>query len=341
MSEALVVTVTRQPDGILVGLAGELDCRGQADLFSAWSRPSGTPARSPHLDLSGLTRMDTSGLSALVKMAVEARAAGATVSTGGAGAALRGIFETSGLMAGLGVEVAAPPDGGHWEPATEWCQPTLSMRVDAVPPGAVSLNVAGRRPVGPLLGFGRLWQKVYRVCLPAAAASPEQAMAALKTSLPAFQPPSSHFYPSPAGIRPGEVVLINASVLGLPVFTGVMVLYADALSFTLITPQGHPESGWVTFRAYEEERGTVVEVESLARANDPIYEFGLRVLGAARVQEGIWRHVLTSLAESFGARAEVAITRTLLDGRMQWGQAGNIRYNAELWSLLANISGRA
>jgi anti-anti-sigma factor len=340
MSARLDISVAGQASGILISLAGDLDRGSEGPLFAAWSEAGGLSARSVCLDVSGLARMDTDGVSALVGLGVRVRAAGASISLIGAGKALRGILDTCGLLAGLGVDAAATAEDGHWASATAWCQPTLAMRVNAVPPGAVNLNVAGRRPVGPLLGFGRLWQKVYRVCLPAAAATPERAVAALKAGLPTFQPPTSRFYPSPAGIQPGEVVLINASVLGLPVFTGVMVLYADDRAFTLITPQGHPESGWVTFRAREEHCGTVVEVVSLARANDPIYEFGLRVLGAAGVQEGIWRHVLTSLGSSFGMQPQVELAKTLLDGSVQWGQAGNIRYNAQLWSLLAKATRR-
>ena len=33
--------------------------------------------------------------------------------------------------------------------------------------------------------------------------------------------------------------------------TGVMVLYADDESFTLMTPQGHMFAGWITFSRHE------------------------------------------------------------------------------------------
>ena len=35
--------------------------------------------------------------------------------------------------------------------------------------------------------------------------------------------------------------------------TGVMVLYADDESFTLMTPQGHMFAGWITFSATERD----------------------------------------------------------------------------------------
>ena len=36
---------------------------------------------------------------------------------------------------------------------------------------------------------------------------------------------------------------------GMKLSTGVMVLYADDESFTLMTPQGHMFAGWITFSA--------------------------------------------------------------------------------------------
>ncbi len=59
-----------------------------------------------------------------------------------------------------------------------------------------------------------------------------------------------------------------------------MVLYADEESFTFMTPQGHTFSGWITFSAYEEESCTVVQAQVLMRPNDPVYEFGYRLLKA-------------------------------------------------------------
>ena len=86
-------------------------------------------------------------------------------------------------------------------------------------------------------------------------------------------------------VAPGEVVLINATLPGLPggvpVSTGVRIIYADDVSFTVMTPAGHPEAGFNTFSAFEEEGETVAQVQSLGRANDPIYEMGYRLMGGA------------------------------------------------------------
>ena len=56
--------------------------------------------------------------------------------------------------------------------------------------------------------------------------------------------------------------------------TGVMVLYADDESFTLMTPEGHMFAGWITFSAAGDGEATVAQAQLLIRANDPLYEVG-------------------------------------------------------------------
>ena len=60
--------------------------------------------------------------------------------------------------------------------------------------------------------------------------------------------------------------------------TGVLVLYADDESFTLMTPEGHMLAGWITFSAEARDGVTVVQIQALERTNDPLYELGY-VLG--------------------------------------------------------------
>src|SRR4028119_1610549 len=165
--------------------------------------------------------------------------------------------------------------------AAFWAQRVERLEVSDVPDGASNVNVHGRREVGALQGFGQLWQKTYRVRLTGVQTTPQETVKIWKERFPEFQPPNSRFYPSMAGVAPGEVLFISATVGGMPVHTGVRVIYADEESFTVMTPEGHPESGWNTFSAYADEDGTTVaQIQSLARANDPIYEIGFRVVGA-------------------------------------------------------------
>src|SRR5215203_4978192 len=223
--------------------------------------------------------------------------------------------------------------------AAFWAQRVERLEVSDVPEGAANVNVQGRREVGALQGFGQLWQKTYRVRLAGIETKPEEVVQVWKERFPEFQPPNSRFYPSMAGVVPGEVLFISASVGGMPVYTGVRVIYADEESFTVMTPEGHPESGWNTFSAYQDEDGTTVaQIQSLARANDPIYEMAFRIVGAT-TQEWIWTHVLKSLAAHFGVNEPVSLEKACVDPKLQWSQAKNVWQNAGARSMLYRMVG--
>ncbi len=214
-----------------------------------------------------------------------------------------------------------------------WAKPVTRLKTPQFPPDAWNRNVNGRLAVGPVNGFGKLWQKVYRLQISDISITPEHAILAMKENFPSFQPGNNRFYPSPDGIRPGEIVAIDSSTPGGPVSTGVMVLYADDLSFTFITPQGHPESGWVTFSASRSGDHTIVQILGLARANDPVYEAAFRAIGS-KIQIQIWTHVLTSLAAHLGVPAEITVEPNLIDRHLQWSEMSNLWYNAQIRTLL-------
>jgi len=188
-----------------------------------------------------------------------------------------------------------------------------------------------------LQGFGQLWQKTFKVRLSGVGMTPDQVMEVWKANFPKFQPPENRFYPSMSGIQPGSVLLIQAKVPPfpgmpsmLPVATGVMVLYADEESFTVMCPEGHPLAGWNTFSAYEEDGTVVAQVLEQSRASDPLYELFNRYLGSSAQQDKIWIHVLTSLAEHLGVKGQVVMNRTLIDPSVQWSEAKNIWKNAAI-----------
>jgi hypothetical protein len=219
-----------------------------------------------------------------------------------------------------------------------WAPPVSHLSVGYTPEGAINLNVDGRRIVSPLQGFGQLWRKTYRVRLSGVNATPQEVIRYWKEHLPDLMPADSRFYPSLTGVKPGEVVLINATLpgflVGIPVSTGILILYSDDESFTVMTPEGHPESGFNTFSAFEEEGATVAQIQSLGRANDPVFEFGYRFMGGAAQQEKIWNHVLTALAAHFGINGQVVMQKSCLDARVQWSQAGNVWHNSALRTMI-------
>ena len=213
--------------------------------------------------------------------------------------------------------------------AGTWASPVDRLKVANVP-GAINLNVAGRELVGPLQGFGQLWQKTYWVRLAGAGVTPQQLIETWKQNFPKFWPAGNRFYGSLVGIKPGEVAVLNLAMPGgMPLSTGVMVLYSDDISFTLMTPQGHMESGWITFSAYEENGVTVAQVESMARANDPMYEMGF-MLFAHGTQEKFWQDTLAALARHVGVNGQVQMRKACVDSRWQWSHARNIWHNAAM-----------
>lgn len=218
-----------------------------------------------------------------------------------------------------------------------WAKSPGTMQVRETPEGATNLNVDGQKITGPLQGFGQMWQNTFQIRLTGCPLSPEEVMKRWKENFVALQPEFNRFYPSRQGVEPGEVMLIDSTVPVmpgtpgvLPVTTGVMVLYADEQMFTVITPEGHPESGWNSFSTFEEDGVTVAQIQSMTRATDPIYEFGLRFMGGSRMQEKTWTHVLQALAELVGVKAQVVMTKKILDPSLQWSQAKNVWKNAVL-----------
>ncbi len=219
-----------------------------------------------------------------------------------------------------------PRDAANWAPHGD------HLKVSEVPAGAINLNVDGRAVVGPLQGFGPLWQKTYRARLTGAQVSPPEVVRYWKDHFGELQPRENHLYAPRVGVEPGEIVLLNASAQGLPVNSGLLILYSDEESFTLMTPEGCPEAGWITCSAFEEGGVTVAQVRTQGRANDPIFEFGFRLFGAKQ-QERIWTHVLTQLGARYGVSAVATVERLCLDPRFQWGRAGNVWHNATIRSF--------
>ena len=80
----------------------------------------------------------------------------------------------------------------------------------------------------------------------------------------------------------------------------------------------------------------MAQIQSLARANDPIYEIGFRIVGST-TQERIWTHVLKSLAAHFGLNEPVTLEKVCIDPKLQWSEAKNIWRNAGARSMLYTV----
>jgi hypothetical protein len=222
--------------------------------------------------------------------------------------------------------------------AENWAQPVDAFHVEEVAEGAQKGNVEGRKPTGPLQGFGQLWQKTYEVKIPGP--TPELVISTWKANFGEFWYPTNKFYAPAAGISPGEVALIGGGRGPTKVTTGVRVIYADDRSWSYMTPEGHPWAAIITFSAHEDEAAeegetpTIARIHLLVRANDPLYEASFK-LYTSRLEDKIWTHTLTQVAGHFGVESpEVVSSVALVDKRRQWGQMSNLWKNSAVRTLL-------
>ena len=226
--------------------------------------------------------------------------------------------------------IASPPDEG-------WAPPTHRLHIDTPPPpGAVNLNVDGRRLVGALQGFGQLWQRTYRLRLARTDLDPRDVIHGWKEHFAEFWPKGNKFYGSMPERAPGEVALLNLAPMPGPIklTTGVMVIYADETSFSFMAPEGHMYAGWITFSAYREDDALYAQVQVLVRTSDPAWELVMRLF-AFKAEDAFWHRTLLNLATFFAASGnQVEQQLLLIDPHVQWKRVLNTWRNAAMWSGL-------
>jgi hypothetical protein len=224
--------------------------------------------------------------------------------------------------------------------AANWAKPVDRLSAAGVT-GASDDAVSGRRLTGPLVGFGQLWQKTFTVRLEGVDMTPEALVAHWKQAFSTFWPKGNRFWAPMSGIAPGEVGLLELSPLpGAPVrlSSGVLVIYADAESFTFMTPEGHTLSAWITFSARREEGVTVAQAQALERPADPFDELAY-LLGGNGQNNRFWEATLRNLAASVGVAAPVVRTQmVLVDGKRQWRYWRNVRTSATLRSARRTVT---
>jgi hypothetical protein len=227
------------------------------------------------------------------------------------------------------IEAPTPRDAEHW------AKMVSQLDVTDAPEGAVNINVTGKRLVSPIQGFGKMWQKTYKVSLAGTSLGPAEVIKEWKANFPKFWPARNYFYGGLTGIAPGDVALLNLTMPGrLKLSTGIYVLFADDESFTFMNPEGHMFAGWITFSAFEKGDATVAQAQVLIRANDPLYEAGLTMGGHSK-ENKFWAHTLTSLAQHLGVEDPVIETDIVcVDKKRQWKNATNVWHNAAIRSSI-------
>ncbi len=342
-------------DAAVINLTGSITSAADKPLNDAWEKSRRAGYRFVILDFARAGIIDGSGVSTLIKLHTRASQTKQELLVASLNAHHKEVFALIGLdrilksyqseadsppIEGIFTHKRSRPDSEDKPPSRQsstsanWARPDMKLVFEDSPPSAINANLAGLRPVGPLDGFGRLWEEVYELRLEGLEIGPRQVMDTFKRTFPKLHPPHTRCYLTPSGVQPGESMLINASNRGLTIATGNLVSYASDDSFALMTTEGHPQAGWVTLSAYRQNGWIVCQVHSLARANDPLYEIFFRFGGAALIQEHIWSHVLTSLASQLGVEGHVQVEKTKLDPSLQWSQAGQIRHNAQIKTLV-------
>lgn len=211
-----------------------------------------------------------------------------------------------------------------------WAVPVDTMDVHDIPNSAINLNVQGKKPMSPLQGFGQLWQKTYRIRLEGITITPQEVIKEWKAHFPDFWPKGNNFYGPLQGVKPGEVAVLNLAMPGgAKLSTGIRVIYADEESFSFMTPQGHMFAGMNTFSAFDDNGVTVIQIQALVRAGDPIFEMSFRLKFGHKAEDAFWHDTLRNMARHFGSdNQEPTQTNICVDKKVQWSEAKNVWHNA-------------
>jgi anti-anti-sigma factor len=292
------------------------------------------------LDFRPVDHMNSAGVSALVKLTAVAKRNGVKLFAYGLNKrygeilALTGLDEGITLLDGVHKEMASLSQGelaglekmdvkAGEQSDTAWAPKMNRLHVTEKPEGALVKNMDGRRVIGQLQSFGQMWEKTYWLNIKKPGIRREDVILAMQEHFVDFQPSANSFYPTSKVLAPGEMIFIASRTPGGIVSTGVMVLYMDDRSSTFITPQGHPEAGWITFSVDEREDSVYVQIQGLVRASDPFFEVAFSIAGS-KFQETIRKHVLSSLAKYLGMEENVQMKKYRPSTDLQWSKAGNI-----------------
>ena len=343
-------------DVAIIDMPGDVTDATESPLLDALRQASKDNARVIILNLSGLQFLNSSGLGILMELTARVNRQRKVLLAFGLSDHYQRVFALTRLSEAIRVYpveddalAAARVVGGTmpapvglattgaetssvtWRDAANWALPVARLTAPSVPRGGVNLNVDGRRLLSPLHGFGRLWRKTYSIRLSGSPVTPAGAAAVWKRDFGTFWPGGNYCFGGPAGIAPGEVQVLNLTLMpGMKLYTGVMVIYADETSFCFLTPEGHMFGGLITFRAIDDGGTTVLQVQPLIRASDPLYELTLRLGVGGTMEDRFWRQTLKTLAATFGVQAEASLEATLIDPGIDWSRAKNIRYNAAI-----------
>jgi len=214
-----------------------------------------------------------------------------------------------------------------------WARSVDRISIREIAADAMNVNVDGRETSSPVTGFGRLWDKRYRLRIHDTKLDPTRIIDLWRSEFPRFWPAGNRFFPSgKAPIAAGTAAVLNLALPGgLILATGLMVIYADERSFSFMTIQGHILAGWITFSSFQHNDDTIIQVNPIFRAGDPLMELVMR-LGGAKQEDRFWHATLENLARRLGVHGELSQRDVLIDPRARWTAFNNLRYSAAIRS---------
>ena len=339
-------------DTAVVDIRGTLSAACEQAFSSVFEKAT-TQAKQILLNFSGLAHMDLEGAGLLLVNASRAARQQIALSACGLSAPLRDVFHLTGLetliaiyddeedalccrrfLEKSGLSAGSLPVD-HLPTQAGWAKSVDRLSLSDIPQGTMNINVEGRRLSAPVNGFGRLWEKRYRLHLAETDLYPRQIIAIWRSEFADFWPKGNHLFTAgKAPVTPGTAALLNLNLPGgLVLATGLMIIYTDDTSFGFMTAEGHILSGWITFSSFRSPAGMVIQVHPVFRASDPLMELGLR-LGAASQEDHFWQETLRNLARRLGTHGDVAQQNLLIDPHVQFNRLTNLRHNAAIRSSL-------
>ena len=162
-----------------------------------------TAAGNILLNLSGLEQMDVEGAGLLVMNGARAARKNIPVAACGLPEPYRDVFHLTGLdeaivlydneedaLGGRNFRKISSDyaDSGTSPPAAGWARSGGLLSITDMPPEVMNINVDGRRISFPANGFGRLWDKRYRLHLNDPAIDPREIVALWRSEFPDFWP---------------------------------------------------------------------------------------------------------------------------------------------------------
>lgn len=352
------VNVRRPAVGVrILDIQGEITGSAEGALSAACAAAGGD-AGTIILNLSGTQAIDSHGAGLLIALQARARRQRQQVRAFGLDESLWRAFrvthldevievheDEAGALSGggdrapglKGVSAAAQPAAARRSVrAGTWAEPVKRLKLPPLPKGAININAEGRRPTGPVEGFGSLWRRTYTIRLTGARATAADVVRTWRQRFGSFWPPAGRFYGAAKPVEAGDMALLNlAGPAGLTIATGIHVIYAGAESFSFLSAEGHMFGGMITFSAHEEGGVAVAQVEALLRASDPLFEIAARLGLISKPEDEFWRGALQNLAAHFGVTGGHVTQQTvLLDPGLQWPQAKRIWYNGAARSAL-------